>query len=121
MTRVKRAVSQKRRHRKILKLAKGYKGARKSAFRQAKQAVIKAGQYRYRDRRLKKRDFRRLWIVQLNAAARLHGLRYQQLIAGLSKAQIKLNRKVLAALAQEAPAEFGKIIEKIKIALASKN
>ena len=99
MSRVKRGVTAKARHKKTLKLAKGYRGARSRTFKVAKQAVTRAGQYAYRDRRVKKRVFRSLWIVRINAAARDNGITYSQLIAGLKKANIDLDRKVLASLA----------------------
>ncbi len=112
MARVKRGVTARRRHKKILKLAKGYYGARSRCYRVAKQAVIRAGQYAYRDRKQKKRDFRSLWIVRINAAAREHGLSYSRFMHGLKKAQIDLDRKVLADLAvndRETFAELAKI------------
>ncbi len=99
MARVKRGVIAHRRHKKILKKAKGYYGARSRVFRVAKQAVIKAGQYAYRDRRQRKRQFRALWIARINAAARINGLSYSRFIAGLKKASIEIDRKVLADLA----------------------
>ncbi len=114
MARVKRGTTVRKRHKKILKLTKGYKLGRKNLFRQAKQAVLKAGQHAYRDRRNKKRDFRRLWIVQLNAAVRAHELSYSQFIYGLDKTGLKLNRKVLAQLSIEAPAQFADVISKVK-------
>src|SRR5690625_6000375 len=95
MARVKRSVSARRRHRKVLGRAKGYYGARRKTFRIAKQAVIKAGQYSYRDRRQRKRDFRSLWIQRINAAAREHGLSYSRFINGLKRAEIGIDRKVL--------------------------
>src|ERR1700722_6654165 len=109
MARVKRGVTARARHKKVLAKAKGYYGARSKVFRVANQAVIKAGQYAYRDRRLKKRDFRALWIVRINAAARLSGLSYSRLIAGLIKAEIGLDRKVLADLAVAEPTAFAAI------------
>lgn len=119
MARVKRGVVAGRRHKKILKKAKGYFNARRKVFRAAKQAVIKAGQYAYRDRRQKKRVFRALWIARINAAARVHGLSYSRLINGLGKAGIEIDRKVLADIAvHDAPA-FGAIAEKAKAALAA--
>ena len=118
MARVKRGVVARRRHKKILKLAKGYYGARSRVFRVAKQAVIKAGQYAYRDRRNKKRVFRRLWIARINAAARSHGITYSQFIAGLNKAQINLDRKVLAEIAYHDEAAFAGIVATVKKALA---
>ena len=106
MARVKRGVVARRRHKKILKLAKGYYGARSRVFRVAKQAVIKAGQYAYRDRRQRKRQFRALWIARINAGARVNGLSYSRLIAGLKKAAIEIDRKVLDDLAVKEKAAF---------------
>lgn len=118
MPRVKRGVVARRRHKKILKQAKGYYGARSRVFRVAKQAVIKAGQYAYRDRRQKKRQFRALWITRINAASRANGLNYSRLIAGLRKAEIELDRKVLADLAVHDKQAFSAVVEKAKVALA---
>lgn len=118
MPRVKRGVTAHAKHKKILKLAKGYYGARNSVYRVAKQAVIKAGQYAYRDRRQKKRQFRSLWIIRINAAARLNGLSYSCLINGLAKASIEIDRKVLAYLAVNDEAAFSAIAEQAKTALA---
>jgi len=117
MARVKRGVTAKARHKKVLKEARGYYGARRKVYRVAKQAVIKAGQYAYRDRRARKRDFRRLWIVRINAAARQFGLSYSRLIDGLNKADIEIDRKVLADLAVHDPAAFGVLAEKAKASL----
>ncbi len=117
MPRVKRGVTARARHKKILGQAKGYREARSRVFRVAKQAVTRAGQYAYRDRRQKKRDFRALWIVRINAAARLCGLSYSRLIAGLNKAAIALDRKVLADIAVADPSAFAQIAEKAKAAL----
>ena len=119
MPRVKRGVTAHRRHKKILKQAKGYYGARSRVFRVAKQAVIKAGQYAYRDRRQRKRQFRALWIARINAAARDNGLSYSRLIAGLKKASIEIDRKVLADLAVHEKAAFSAIADKAKTALAA--
>src|SRR5262245_3976285 len=119
MARVKRGVIAHARHKKILGKAKGYYNARRKVFRAAKQAVIKAGQYAYRDRRAKKRDMRALWIVRINAAARVHGLSYSRLIAGLSAAELVIDRKVLADLAVHDAAAFGVIVERAKAALAA--
>lgn len=116
MTRVKRGVVARRRHKKVLKLAKGYYGARSRVFRVAKQAVIKAGQYAYRDRRQRKRQFRALWISRINAAARQNGLSYSRFIAGLKQAGIEIDRKVLADLAVHEKAAFAAIVEKAKAA-----
>ena len=118
MTRVKRGVTKRRRHKKILKQAKGYYGARSRVFRVAKQAVTKAGQYAYRDRRQKKRQFRALWIARINAGARMNGMTYSRLIAGLKKANIEIDRKVMSDLAVREKAAFAAIVEKAKAALA---
>lgn len=117
MPRVKRGVTAHRRHKKILKQAKGYYGARSRVFRVAKQAVIKAGQYAYRDRRQRKRQFRALWITRINAAARLHDLSYSRFVAGLKKAGIEIDRKVLADLAVHEKEAFGAVVAKAKAAL----
>ena len=117
MSRVKRSVVSRARRKKILKQAKGYHGARSRTFRVAKQAVIKAGQYAYRDRRQRKRQFRQLWIARINAAARLHGLSYSRLINGLHKAEIDVDRKVLADIAVHDPEGFGAIAEAAKAGL----
>ncbi|MBD3611787.1 MAG: 50S ribosomal protein L20 [Hydrogenovibrio crunogenus] len=118
MARVKRGVIARKRHNKVLKQAKGYYGARKKIFRVAKQAVIKAGQYAYRDRRNKKRQFRRLWIARINAAARLNGMTYSRFISGLNKAGVEVDRKVLSDIAVHDAAAFSAIVEKAKAALA---
>ena len=118
MARVKRGVQAKARHKKILKLAKGYSGRRKNVFRVAVQAVTKAGQYAYRDRRQRKRQFRQLWIARINAAARECGMSYSRMIDGLTKASIEIDRKVLAELAVNNKDAFAAIVEKAKIALA---
>ncbi|MDD7803979.1 MAG: 50S ribosomal protein L20 [Endozoicomonas sp. (ex Botrylloides leachii)] len=118
MARVKRGVIARRRHKKVLKLAKGYYGARSRVFRVAKQAVTKAGQYAYRDRRQRKRQFRALWIARINAGARVNGLSYSRFISGLKKASIEVDRKVLADLAVHEKAVFGQLVEKAKAALA---
>jgi large subunit ribosomal protein L20 len=118
MARVKRGVTARRRHKKILKLAKGYYGARSRTFRVAKQAVIKAGQYAYRDRRQRKRQFRALWIVRINAQSRANGLGYSRLIAGLRKANIGLDRRVLADLAVHDKPAFAAVVAQAKAALA---
>ncbi|MBP49989.1 MAG: 50S ribosomal protein L20 [Acidiferrobacteraceae bacterium] len=119
MARIKRSVTARARHRKVLSRAKGYRGARKNVFRVANQAVMKSGQYAYRDRRQRKRQFRALWIVRINAAARLHGLSYSRLIAGLAKSEISLDRKVLADLALHDDHAFSALAEQAKAALAS--
>ncbi|MCL6415474.1 50S ribosomal protein L20 [Aestuariirhabdus sp. Z084] len=118
MPRVKRGVVARRRHKKILKQAKGYYGARSRVFRVAKQAVTKAGQYAYRDRRQRKRQFRALWIARINAASRLNGLSYSRFIAGLKKASIEIDRKVLADIAVHEKEAFAAIVNKAKEALA---
>lgn len=117
MSRVKRGVTKKARHKKILKLAKGYRGRAKNCFRVAIEKVEKALRYAYRDRRAKKRDFRALWIQRINAATREHGLVYSRFISGLKAAQIDLDRKVLSDLAISEPQAFAKIVEKAKAAL----
>ncbi len=119
MARVKRSVVARKRHKKILKKAKGYYGARSRTFKVAKQAVIKAGQYAYRDRRQRKRQFRALWIVRINAAARQYGLSYSRMIDGLNKAEVEVDRKVLADLAVHDQAGFEALAEKAKAALAA--
>jgi large subunit ribosomal protein L20 len=111
MSRVKRGVTSHARHRKVLKQAKGYYGRRKNTIRVAKQAVEKAGQYAYRDRKVKKRTFRSLWIQRINAAARANGLTYGRLIDGLKKAGIELDRKVLADIAVHEPQTFRGLVE----------
>ena len=118
MPRVKRGVTARARHKKILALAKGYRGRRKNVFRIAKQAVMKAGQYAYRDRRTRKRVFRQLWIARINAASRELGVTYSRFMAGLKKAQIDIDRKVLADMAVHDPAAFGAIVAKVKAQLA---
>lgn len=117
MARVKRGVIARARHKKILKRAKGYYNARRKVFRVAKQAVIKAEQYAYRDRRNKKRAFRALWIQRINAGAREHGLSYSRFINGLKKADIAVDRKVLADIAVFDKAGFAKLVEQAKAAL----
>ncbi|CAA0125342.1 50S ribosomal protein L20 [Halioglobus japonicus] len=118
MPRVKRGVVAHRRHKKILKQAKGYYGARSRIFRVAKQAVTKAGQYAYRDRRQRKRQFRALWITRINAQSRANGLSYSRLINGLKKAEIGLDRRVLADLAIHDKQAFAAIVEQAKASLA---
>ena len=117
MPRVKRGVTAKARHKKVLDQAKGYYGARSRTYRMAKQAVFKAGQYAYRDRRQKKRQFRALWIVRINAGARECGLSYSRFIDGLKKAAIELDRKVLADMAVHDKPGFAAIAELAKAAL----
>jgi large subunit ribosomal protein L20 len=118
MSRVKRGVTNHARHKKVLKAAEGYYGRRKSTIRIAKQAVEKAGQYAYRDRRNKKRNFRALWIQRINAAVRDYGLTYGRFIDGLSKAEVAVDRKVLSDLAITQPEAFGVLVAKAKAALA---
>ena len=118
MARVKRGVIARARHKKVIGKAKGYYGARRKVFRVAKQAVIKAGQYAYRDRRNRKREFRRLWIARINAAARMNGLSYSRFMNGLSKADIDLDRKVLADIAVHEPESFAALAEQAKAQLA---
>jgi large subunit ribosomal protein L20 len=117
MTRVKRGVTAHARHKKILALAKGYRGRRKNVFRIAKEAVMRAGQYAYRDRRTRKRVFRQLWIARINAASRELGITYSKFMAGMKKASIKIDRKVLPDMAVNDPAAFGSIVEKVKAQL----
>lgn len=117
MARVKRGVTARRRHKKILKLAKGYYNARRKVYRVAKQAVIKAGQYAYRDRKQRKRQFRALWITRINAAARNNGMSYSRFINGLKKANVSLDRKVLADMAVHDKAGFAAVAKLAKSAL----
>ncbi|MBO7081186.1 MAG: 50S ribosomal protein L20 [Neisseriaceae bacterium] len=117
MSRVKRGVTARARHKKVLALAKGYRGRRKNVYRVAKQAVMKAGQYAYRDRRQRKRQFRRLWIARINAAARIYGLSYSKFMNGLKRATIEVDRKVLADLAVFDIKTFEQLVEKAKAAL----
>jgi large subunit ribosomal protein L20 len=119
MARVKRSVVSRARRNKILKSARGYYGARSRTLRVAKQAVTKAGQYAYRDRRQRKRHFRALWIQRINAGAREHGMSYSRLMDGLRKAEVEVDRKVLADLAINEKAAFGKLVETAKQALAA--
>ena len=118
MPRVKRGVTARARHKKVLALAKGYRGRRKNVYRIAKQAVMKAGQYAYRDRRTRKRVFRQLWIARINAAARGLGITYSKFMAGMKMASIDIDRKMLAELAVNDPAAFGGIVAKVKAQLA---
>lgn len=119
MARVKRGVTARARHKKILKATKGYKLGRKNLYRQAKQAWIKAGQHAYAHRRTKKRDFRRLWIVQISAALKPYEISYSKFINGMQKAEVKLNRKVLAELSINSPEQFKAVVEKVKAAIQS--
>ncbi|NWG22180.1 MAG: 50S ribosomal protein L20 [Chloroflexi bacterium] len=114
MARVKRGVMVRKRHNKLLQQAKGYRGSRSRRIRVARQTVLKALSYAYRDRRARKRDFRRLWIVRINAAARLHGMSYSRLMNGLKQAGIALDRKVLADMAVRDPAAFTSVVERVQ-------
>ena len=114
MARVKTGRITRKKHKKILKLAKGYYGAKSVRFRMAKQAVMKSGQYAYVGRKLKKRDFRRLWIARINAAARANGINYSTLINGMKKANININRKMLAEMAVNDPKAFSEVVAAIK-------
>jgi large subunit ribosomal protein L20 len=117
MARVKRGVTAKARHKKILKKARGFSQARRRLIKTAKQAVIKAGQYAYRDRRVRKRDFRALWIARINAGARLHGLSYSRFMNGLKRAGVEIDRKILADLAVADAAAFGALAAQARAAL----
>ena len=119
MPRIKRGVTTRQKHKRLLDQAKGYRGRRKNTIRVARQAVEKAGQYAYRDRRVKKRNFRALWIQRINAGARLHGMTYSTFMNGVHKAGIELDRKVLADLAAQEPEAFGSVVEQAKAALAN--
>lgn len=111
MPRVKSGVTAHKRHKKILKLAKGYRGARSKQFKKANESVMKAGQYAYRDRKNKKREFRRLWIARINAAARMNGISYSKLICGLTKAGVSIDRKMMSELAISDMPAFAKLVE----------
>jgi large subunit ribosomal protein L20 len=119
MPRVKRGVTARARHKKVLKQAKGFRGRRKNVYRVAKQAVMKAGQYAYRDRRQKKRQFRALWIARINAAVRELGMTYSSFMSGLKRANIDIDRKVLADMAVFDQAAFAKVVEQAKASLGS--
>lgn len=119
MPRIKRGVASRARRKKILKAAKGYYGARSRTFKVAKQAVIKAGQYAYRDRRQRKRQFRALWITRINAQSRANGMTYSKFINGLKRAEITLDRRVLADLAVHDKPAFAAVVERAKAALAA--
>ena len=119
MPRVKRGVVARAKHKKVLAAAKGYRGRRGNVFRVAKEAVMKAGQYAYRDRRAKKRTFRSLWIARINAAVREHGMSYSVFMNGLKKAEIDIDRKVLADIAVADKAGFAKIAEQVKARLTA--
>lgn len=111
MPRVKTGVTAHRRHKKILKLAKGYRGARSKQFKKANESIMKAGQYAHRDRRVKKREFRRLWIARINAAARMNGISYSKFMCGLTKAGVAIDRKMMAELAVSDMPAFEKLVE----------
>ncbi|HEX5248105.1 MAG TPA: 50S ribosomal protein L20 [Gaiellales bacterium] len=119
MARVKRSVNAKKKRREVLESAKGYRGLKKNTYRKAKEQMLKSLTYAYRDRRARKRDFRRLWIIRINAGARQNGLSYNQFMHGLRKAEIELDRKVLADLAVSDPKAFGALAEAAKAALAA--
>ncbi|MDP2265716.1 MAG: 50S ribosomal protein L20 [Sulfuriferula multivorans] len=119
MPRVKRGVTARASHKRVLDAAKGYRGRRKNVFRVANEAVMKAGQYQYRDRRQRKRQFRRLWIARINAASRQHGLTYSVFMNGLSRAEIGIDRKVLSDIAIFDKDAFAKIVEQVKAKLAA--
>lgn len=119
MARIKRSVGGRKKRRKVLAAAKGYFGTKKSSYRRAKEQVQRSGQYAYRDRRTRKRDFRRLWIVRINAGARDNGLTYGELIHGLSVAGVELNRKMLADLATHEPAVFAELCARAREARAA--
>jgi len=117
MARVKTGTNRRRRHKKILKMAKGNYGTRSKLYRRANEAMLKALWYEYRDRRTRKRDLRRLWITRINAAARINGLTYSRLIYGLKESKINLNRKILADMAVRHPEAFAQVVEKAKKAI----
>lgn len=117
MSRVKRGVTIRRRHKQLLSLTKGYKHGRKNIFRQAKQALLKAKTYSYRDRKVKKRDFRSLWIIRVNAAVRSEGLNYSEFMHGLTQINLKLDRKSLSHLALHEPKSFKTIVDRVKTEL----
>ncbi|MGH8751270.1 MAG: 50S ribosomal protein L20 [Burkholderiales bacterium] len=119
MPRIKRGVTAKARHKKLFSQAQGFRGRRKNVYRIAKEAVMKAGQYAYRDRRVRKREFRALWIARINAAAREHGLTYSRFMSGLKKAAIEVDRKILADLAVSDKPAFAKIAEQAKAGLGT--
>ncbi len=119
MPRVKRGPTARRRRKKILKAAKGFVGGRSRLYKNAKETVMRGLNYAYRDRRVRKRDFRKLWIVRINAAVRQHGLSYSRFFDGLRKAEIDLNRKMLAHLALEDPEAFAAVVEKVKTAISA--
>jgi large subunit ribosomal protein L20 len=118
MPRVKRSVNARKKRRKVLEQAKGYRGTKHSSYRRAKEQVQRSLKYAYRDRRVRKREFRKLWIVRINAGAREHGLSYNAFMHGLKLAEIELDRKVLADMAVADPASFASLVEQAKVALA---
>ncbi len=118
MARVKGALATRKRRKKVLKLAKGYFGAKSKLFKTAKEAVMKSGNYAYIGRRLKKRDFRRLWITRISAAAKMNGMNYSSFMNGLNKAGVQINRKMLSEIAVNDPAGFAKLVDSAKKALA---
>jgi large subunit ribosomal protein L20 len=121
MPRVRKAVASRKRRKKILKLAKGYRGARSKLYRTATEAVDRALNYAYRDRKARKRDFRKLWIVRINAAARLHGISYSRLVSGMKMAGMGIDRKMLAELAVSDQRAFSKVVEQAKLSLGTMN
>lgn len=121
MPRVRKAVASRKRRKKILKLAKGYRGARSKLYRTATEAVDRALNYAYRDRKARKRDFRKLWIVRVNAAARLHGISYSRLVSGMKKAGMGIDRKMLAELAVSDQRAFSEVVEQAKLGLGTMN
>ena len=114
MSRTKHSVARKKRKKKVLRMAKGYRGARSRSYRSANEQVMHSMQYAYRDRRARKRDFRRLWIARINAAARMNGLSYSRFIRGLKLAEVEVNRKMLAEMAVSDPASFSELVQKAK-------
>lgn len=119
MPRVKRSINARKKHRKVLEQAKGYRGAKHSSYRRAKEQVQRSLKYAYRDRRVRKREFRKLWIVRINAGAREHGLSYNTFMHGLKLAEIELDRKVLADMAVADPASFASLVEQARTALSA--
>ena len=115
MARVKRGMMVRKKHKNLLEKTKGFRHGRKNLVKMARQASLKAGQYAYRDRRVKKREFRRLWIIQINAACRMNDMKYSTFMNGLKKAKIELDRKILAQIAREEPEEFTKLVQKAKV------
>jgi len=115
VARVKRGMMVRKKHKNLLEKTKGFRHGRKNLVKMARQASLKAGQYAYRDRRVKKREFRRLWIIQINAACRMNDMKYSTFMNGLKKAKIELDRKILAQIAREEPEEFTKLVQKAKV------